>query len=247
LLLYASSAFSVGNGACTDIYRVAVNESEPLYFRSDRTDSFSGLTQDVLRELEIRTGCKFEPVVFNRSKVYAEMQAFRVDLVLVTIRNPIYDKVAEFLPIATTMREVLISRSQLRAHKSFTSVINDPKIRFIVLPGVSFLFLATESHQLEKEGRFLTTTSLQSAYDLLARSNIYAAVQPEFVHNYFISKKKLGDEFVRIPDPLSTFEIGAYYVSKKDHPMKSIFQVKTAFKKMTADGTWKKLIDKYSH
>ena len=118
------------------------------------------------------------------------MAATRIDLALVTIRNDRFDKIAKFFPIAPSTREVAAHRTTLKTHANVRSFIKDTKIKFIILPGASYFFTKDESEKLEKERRFITTTSLQEAYGLLARTTNTAVMQNDFVNEYFFKTKK---------------------------------------------------------
>lgn len=226
---------------CATTYRTAVNESEPLYYRDEAHNKFIGITADVIDELAKRTGCKFEVQPINRSKLYQDMASFRVDLALVTIRNERYDKVAKFLPIAKLQREVAGPKELLHVHSSIQDFINNIRVKFIILPGAPFFFTPAENERIEKEGRFLTTTSLQEAYALLARSKNSLIVQTTFIQDYFFSKLKLDRTFARISDPKTVFEIGAYYIVKKGN-QQNLPVIEKTLKDIANDGTWERIL-----
>ncbi|QDK39131.1 hypothetical protein DOE51_16825 [Bdellovibrio sp. NC01] len=246
LLFFGSRSFAtVTAPTCSTTYRTAVNESEPLYYRDDQHNKYVGISSDVIDELAKRTGCNFEAQQINRSKLYQEMSSFRVDLALVTIRNNRYDKVGKFLPITSIQREVAGPKELVHVHSSIQDFINNIRVKFIILPGAPFFFTPEESARLEKEGRFMTTTSLQEAYALLVRSKNTVIMQTTFVQDYFFAKMKLDRNFARIPDRKTTFEIGAYYIVKKSNEQ-NLPVIEKTLKQIASDGTWDRIIRKHT-
>lgn len=54
---------------CQGSYRVAVNESEPLYFQDGGSKRYTGVSFDTMEELAKRTTCKFTAVPLNRTVI----------------------------------------------------------------------------------------------------------------------------------------------------------------------------------
>lgn len=229
---------------CNVTLRTALNESEPLYFRVGDTKKYVGISSDVVAELRDRTDCGFDTIVVNRSKLYQEMSATRIDFALVTIRNDRFDKIAKFFPIAFTSRELAATRALIKTHPNVESFIKDSKIKFIILPGASYFFKKAESEKLEKESRYVTTTSLQEAYELLKRTPNAAVIQNDFVNDYFFKKKNMKD-FDRVPDKGEPFAIGAYYISRRGAE-KAASSIEKALADMGTDGTWRKIVKRYT-
>jgi polar amino acid transport system substrate-binding protein len=229
---------------CVLTFRTAVNESEPLYFRDSKTQNFTGYSYDVLQELTRRTGCTFEAIVTNRSRAYQDLLASRTGIVGVTIRNSTFDKAGKFVALATVRREILVSRQFAKGRTDFNELLNDPNIRFITLPGASFFFEAAEAQKLEKESRFVTTTSLDAAYDLISKKSNLAIMQNDLVHGYFQRKRGLDKNYVRVRDEKSDFQMGFYYNPKRV-PKPQIQMIEQAMSDMHNDGTYEKLTSRY--
>jgi polar amino acid transport system substrate-binding protein len=229
---------------CVLSFRTAVNESEPLYFRDSKTRKFTGYTFDILQELSRRTGCAFDAVVTNRSRAYQDLLASRTEIVGVTIKNSTFDKAGKFMALSSVKREILISSPFAKGRTSFSELLNDPKVRFVVMPGASFFFEATESEKLEKESRFVTTTSLDAAYDLISKKPNFAIMQNDFVHGYFQKKLGLNKNYVRVRDEKSNFQMGFYYNPQRvQKPQVQL--IEQAMSEMHADGTLEKLTSRY--
>jgi polar amino acid transport system substrate-binding protein len=229
---------------CVLTFRTAVNESEPLYFRDSVTHNFTGYTFDVLQELTRRTGCTFETVVTNRSRAYQDLLASRTEIVGVTIRNSTFDKAGKFMALATVRREILVSSQFAKGRTNFNELFNDPNIRFITLPGASFFFEAAEAQKLEKESRFVTTTSLGAAYDLISKKQNFAIVQNDLLHGYYQKKLGLVKNYVRVRDEKSDFQMGLYYSPKRVQKAQ-IQMIEQAMSDMHNDGTYEKLTSRY--
>ncbi|WP_413292569.1 substrate-binding periplasmic protein [Bdellovibrio sp. HCB185ZH] len=228
---------------CQGSYRVAVNESEPLYFQEENSKKFTGVSFDTVEELAKRTTCKFTAVPLNRSRLLSEIKSYRIDLVVVTIKNPVFDEYAQFIPIQKVQREALLINKE--NHKTFRDVLNDPKIHFIILPAAAYFFTTAEVETLTKADRFKTAPSLQAAYQLLNRTPHAAVVQNEFVHEYFKKTVPLSQNYTRIPDTESSFEIGIYNRTKDRS--KDLEAISQAIQEMVKDGTWERITKSYTN
>ncbi|QDK46864.1 hypothetical protein DOM22_17720 [Bdellovibrio sp. ZAP7] len=228
---------------CQGSYRVAVNESEPLYFQEGSSKRYTGVSFDTVEELAKRTTCKFTAVPLNRSRLLSEIKSYRIDLVVVTIKNPIFDEYAQFIPIQKIHREALLINKD--KHKSFREVLTDTKIRFIILPAAAYFFTPDEVQMLTKAERFKTAPSLQAAYQMLTRTPRAAIVQNAFVHEYFKKTVPLSSEYTRVPDSESSFEIGIYHRTKDR--VRDMDAISEAISDMVKDGTWERITNTYAN
>lgn len=243
-LLGASPAEARAPTTCVLSFRTAVNESEPLYFRDAKTKSFTGYTFDILEQLNLRTGCTYQAVVTNRSRAYQDLLASRTEILGVTIRNSTFDKAGKFMVLSTVQREILISSSFAKGRTSFSDLLSDPNIRFVILPGAYFFFEGDEAQKLEKESRFVTTTSLEAAYELISKKPNFAIMQNDLVHGYFIEKQGLLKNYVRVRDDKNKFQMGFYYSPKRVRKPQ-VQLMEQAMSEMHADGTYEKITERY--
>ena len=163
---------------------------------------------------------------------------------MVTIKNPVFDEIANFIPIQPVQRQALISKKMAQTHKTFKELLDDPQVNFMILPAAAFFFSGDEIQKLTKAGRFITAPSLQSCYQTLKRNPNAAVVQNDWVHSYF-EKTQSITEHMRITDSAPTsFEIGIYY-RKKENP-EDIKAITQALKDIVKDGTWQKITDSYA-
>ncbi|WP_413587083.1 transporter substrate-binding domain-containing protein [Bdellovibrio sp. HCB274] len=220
-----------------------MNESEPLYFQAPHSRNFTGVSYDTVNELRSRTSCKFAPIPMNRSRLLSELKSYRIDLVVVTIKNPVFDEVANFIPIQKVERQALTSEKIAAEHKTFQTLIDDPKVSFIVLPAAAYFFTAEETKKLSQAQRFITAPSLQASYRSLKKWPQAAVVQNEWVHKYFEKVQALKG-FERITDKDKTFEIGIYYRNKSR--AEDIQAITQALNEMVKDGTWQRITDTYA-
>lgn len=249
VLVLVSLSLSVSTASaekCGANFKVAVNESEPMYYELGRTQKYAGISKDLLDELRDRTGCEFTPVVMNRSYLMKELAAFRVDLVAISVQNEKFDKLAKFLPIRSERRQFLTSKKTAGTAKTYHDLLNNPKTRFVGLPAsTGAFFSAEETLRLEKEKRFLTAPNWRDAYQVLARTDGAVVVQIPFIQSYFRNKMDLNKDYVLLVDTDSIWPVGIYYVPKKAQEAE-IKLVTKALKEIEADGTWSKILDKYS-
>ncbi|WP_413585270.1 transporter substrate-binding domain-containing protein [Bdellovibrio sp. HCB274] len=231
---------------CVGTYKVAVNESEPLYFRDGNAQRFIGASQDVLNELAVRTGCRFSVASLNRTRLISELKSFRIDLIVVTIKNPVFDELAGFIPMESIQREALVTVESGSKYKTVADLIKDPQIHFLILPALSVFFTKEESVKLRKEGRFITATSIQNSYEILRRTTQTAVVQGDWVNSYYINTMNLTGNYLRVLDPSKAFEVGIYYRSNIDN-QKDLNAIKQALGNMVSDGTWKKITERYGN
>lgn len=152
---------AAGSAACDRVFRIGVNESEPLYYKNEKY-VYTGFVYDLVQEMTARTGCRFVPEQVNRSRVYLDLRTSRIDMAVVTIKNKLFDEIASFMPLYRFRREALVPVSRGR-YSDFSQLLMDSDLRFAILPRAAFMFLAEEERRLTKEKRLITTPSLQEA------------------------------------------------------------------------------------
>ncbi len=239
--------YSTAAVPCLGSYKVAVNESEPLYFRDPKAKKYIGVSQDLIDELSLRTTCKFTTLPLNRTRLISEMKSFRVDFIIVTVKNPVFDSIAKFISMETVSRAAFLSTESKGKHQTFSDLLKDTHLRFVVLPALSIFFTKEELERLTKERRFITAPSIQSAYDIIARTPNTVVVQADWIHRYFISSRNLSPQkYTLLVDPPKDFEIGIYYRGNISNP-NDITAISQALRDFVADGTWKKIKDKYAN
>ncbi|QDK44954.1 hypothetical protein DOM22_07145 [Bdellovibrio sp. ZAP7] len=245
VLSFLTCCFAQGSPtSCIGSYKVALNESEPLYMRDSANRRDSGISVEFLDELVKRTGCKFSSTPLNRSRLLIELKAHRVDLVVMTVKNPTFDQVAKSIKIESVPREMLISSTLKNKIKSIEEAMNDPSIRFLVLPAVTIYFTPEETEKLQREQRFVTAPSIQNTFQVLKRTKNSAVIQTDFVNQYFQNTLDMKSDFTRIADQSKNYDIVIYYRSIiRPEDLTSITQ---AVNEIVADGTWKKIKDKYA-
>jgi ABC-type amino acid transport substrate-binding protein len=232
---------------CIGTYRVAVNESEPLYFRDGNAQRYIGASQDIIDELTTRTNCKFNAVLLNRSRLISDLKSFRIDLIIVTVRNPVFDSLASFMSIETVQRVALLATEHETKHKTVADLINDSQIHFVVLPAVNIFFTSEEVERLSKARRFITAPTIQNTYAVLKRTPNAVTVQADWVHNYFINTLGLSSKkYKMITDTPKAFEIGIYYRSNIGNKA-DLQAISQALQDLIADGTWTKIKSKYAN
>ncbi|QLY26668.1 transporter substrate-binding domain-containing protein [Bdellovibrio sp. KM01] len=205
----------------------------------------TGVSVEFLDELVKRTHCKFTSSPLNRSRLLIELKAHRVDLVVMTVKNPTFDRAAKSIKIESIPREMLISSSLKNKIKSIEGAINDPSIRFLVLPAVTIYFTPEETEKLQREQRFVTAPTIQNTFQLLKRTKNLAVIHTDFVNQYFQNTLDMKSDFIRIADQSKNYDIVIYYRSSiRSEDLAAITQ---AVNEVVADGTWKKIKDKYAN
>ncbi len=116
--------------ACS--YSVAFYELGLLYYR-DAQGVAQGIDKDVIDALSQRSGCRFEPVLESRVRIWKQLAEGQLDLSVSGIANPERERFAEFIPYFQTRNMLLLRRgvpNQARSPEGFKAT---PELRVAVV------------------------------------------------------------------------------------------------------------------
>jgi polar amino acid transport system substrate-binding protein len=107
-------------------FEVAFYEHGPLYFRGE-DGMRRGIDKDVIDELGRRSGCRFDPVLESRIRIWTRLENGSLDMTVSGIATPEREKFAHFIPYAVTRNYLLLHKSVPPQASSMDGLLADPR------------------------------------------------------------------------------------------------------------------------
>lgn len=146
----------------------------------------SGIDVDLLRELKRRSGCRFEGLRMTRARIWAELEAGRVDMTPSGIATPEREKLYAFAPYILLKHTVFMLKGQPAHPASLAEFQAQTKLRWGAVRG----YRHTPAYdaaldQARAQGRVVEATNDAQLLRLLAEGTVDAVVgQPFVIHRY---------------------------------------------------------------
>jgi|GEM_PF-3028682 ABC-type amino acid transport/signal transduction systems, periplasmic component/domain len=229
---------------CDRRFRVAVNAYKPLY-SVDRSGRLSGLTYELVKEIEKRVGCIFSQQPSDTPRMFEDFSSYRTDFIAFLAKNDKANSSGNFVPLYTVNRKFVVAKTAFVANKKIEDYIKDPKVRFTNQIGARMFFTAEEYNVLKDSNRVLEIPNPQVAYQMISEGRAQAMFSSPAIHHFHATENKsMNDKVVAVSDPTERIEVGMY-ISKKRVSASEAAKVKNAIISMRDDGTLKKILLKY--
>ena len=123
---------------CDRRFRVAVNAYKPLY--SVDRGHLSGLTYELVKEIEKRVGCIFSQQPSDTPRMFEDFSSYRTDFIAFLARTDKASSSGNFVPLYSVNRKFVVAKSAFVANKKIEDYIRDPKVRFTNQIGARMFF-----------------------------------------------------------------------------------------------------------
>jgi polar amino acid transport system substrate-binding protein len=242
LLLGICSASSAEK--CDRRFRVAVNAYQPFY-SVDHYGQVSGLTYDIVKDLEKRLGCTLQQQPAVAPRMLEDFKSWRTDIIAFIGVNDMFSRSGNFIELYSVHRRLVVINSSFVLNKKINEYVADQKIKFAGQIGTHPYITNDEIDILKKQNRIIQVPSPEVAYKMLMNGRLQAFFTSPVVHNYNLkTKKDLKDKVTAISDPGFKNTVGLY-LSKKRINAEEARHIKAAVEDMRSDGSLRKLVLKY--
>ncbi|WP_168196360.1 ABC transporter substrate-binding protein [Bdellovibrio sp. NC01] len=187
--------------------------NEPIYFHDDK-GVVRGVLIELIDELKRRTGCNFDPSESTRPMLVASLRSSAIDLTLISIKTPVMDQVASFIPMYLGTRAIVLAPQYAKKKTTLAEALKDKKIIFGSFIGATGYYKANEIEQLRKEQRLVEFYDYSSMFAALKKGKIQAMISSYVVGSYFMVQMKLTD-FSFTQDKSDFTPVGSYYNPKR--------------------------------
>jgi ABC-type amino acid transport substrate-binding protein len=229
---------------CERRFRVAVNNFKPLY-SADQYGQLSGLTYDLIKEIERRDGCLFQQQPTEFPRMNDDFKNWRTDIIAFIAESDTLNNYGTFHQIFSVRRKLLLNKSFFVKGKKIGEYLNDPKIKFSNQIGAHPLVSDAELEVLKKQDRTVQAPSPNVSYQMIEDGRVQAAFTTPILHYYYLSQHPgIQDKVVQISDPDRKVVIGLY-ISKKRINGEEAARIQKVIEEMRKDGTLHKILLKY--
>jgi polar amino acid transport system substrate-binding protein len=231
---------------CDRRFRVAVNSYQPFY-SVDSYGQVSGLTYDIVKELESRLGCTLHQQPAEIPRMLEDFKNWRTDIIAFIGINDGLTKYGNFIELYQVRRRLIVANSSFVLNKKIPEYVSDPKIKFGGQIGSHPYITDTELDVLRKQNRVIQVPTPEVAYQRLMSGRLQAFFSSPVVYRYNLkTNKNLKDKVTAISDPGFKNTVGLY-LSKKRINAEEMKRINTAAQDMRTDGTLRQIVLKYIH
>lgn len=225
--------------------RVGLIEIGALFYRLP-DGRFSGIDQDILEALALRTNCQFKPRVESQARIWTQIREGSLDMSMSGIKTIEREEWATSVPYFSTRNYALISTALSAQEQTAAGFLANKNLKMAVIKGF-------------QHGRqyndFVTNLRHQNRiYEVADFASLIKLLQAKRVHGILIiptsyidlSRQKQLPEATVLRDwyPNDAFVAGLY-ISKRTISPKSVQMLQTALNGMQADGTLERIFARY--
>jgi len=151
-----------------------------------------GIDEDIRRELERRSGCRFETSLRPRARIWMELERGELDMAGSGVQNATRDRFAWFAHYVLEDNQVLLGPRVPASVRSFEDFIADPSLRLGGVRSFSYSPLYDEQVQrLQALDRVVAVSDTQSLYRLFALGQFDAVIASPFLTQHYVRALKL--------------------------------------------------------
>jgi polar amino acid transport system substrate-binding protein len=234
-----SGTAQASDALCSRPLRVALFEFGVLY----RGDTGDGVDVRLLKELERRSGCTFEPVVMPRARIWNELQAGSLDMATAAIPTPERKAYAYLLPYMQTRNVLLLRKQNVRVSLSQVA-FEKSNLRMAVVRG--FRHEAAYDSMVAKlasQGRVVEATDVADLLRMLQKGVVDAALSQPIVYLQYMDESKLKADMLQLDwAPPDQFSVGGMILSRKSFTDDQARQWDKLITDIQRDGTFQKIV-----
>ena len=234
-LLWLSLPTRAAAAACGS-YTVALYDHGALY--SQQVDgTWSGIDKDLVTELERRTGCHFDTILESRIRIWAMMEAGKLDMTVSGIENPERAQYARFLPYLATRNSVLVNREVASHIDSLADFEAEPHLRVATVR--SYKHGASYDAWLDRlrvQGRVYEASDFTALMRLLKLGRVQAVIA--LPTSWAPRRTEIRAAGLRVMEwAPKEVVIGSLVLSRKRMPPSTVELLAKAIQAMRQDGT----------
>lgn len=240
-LIFVVPSISAAESKCEARYRVGLSVEAPFYELADNGKT-SGLSYELIKELEKHTGCTLNQDPLSIQKATTELSQYRLDFYAFSAEVPQWNEHANFDKVYSSSRMVVVEKKAAGKNKSVADVLKDHSIK--ITAAVPTVISEAEKKSLIAQGRYIEASNLEAAFKLLKDKKVQAVIGTPVLSRYHLKLLNLNNEVRVFHDTNTLMPIGIYS-SKKRISASERERFKKALKEMVADGSLRKVLSKY--
>ncbi len=220
-MLLCLAVTAQASAACGEL-TVAFYEHGALY-HVDANGVASGIDIEIIDELAKRTGCRFRQVHESRVRIWAMLEAGKLDMSVSGIPTPERGKFARFVPYVGTHNYILMDRATADSVPSLDAFLADSRLRLGIVKSFRHgPVLDAWIEKLRAQGRVYETSDFTGLVNLFKIGRVHAmpAQPPSWA---IVFKQEMADNAIRAMDwAPNDIIIGALILSRARVPLETI-------------------------
>ena len=243
VLLLAAAAIPAA-ARCPAPLRAGTSELGLSSFREN--GQVRGATVDVLNELARRTGCPLDIAWYPRARLWAEYGSGRINLTGSAARTDERDRLAVFVPYATTRFDLVLSRRVPGRYQSLAEFVDHGTARLNLVRGAYYTpEVEAQVARLRQQGRVEEVSDFELAFRKIASERAEATLAPLMIYARHLRSAGLLEQATVTPVPESAPMLVGAYFSRSGMPPAARKAFAAVLLGMVADGTVGRIYGKY--
>jgi polar amino acid transport system substrate-binding protein len=205
-----------------------------------------GATVDVLQELARRTGCPLELAWYPRARLWAEYGSGHINVTGSAARSAERDRLARFVPYATTRFDLVLSRRVPGHFKSLREFVDGSTARLNLVRGAYYApAVEAQLERLRRQGRVEEVSDFELAFRKIASQRAEATLAPLMIYQRHLQGAGLLEQATVAPVTESAPMLVGAYFSRSGVPPAAHKVFARALLGMVSDGTVTRIYEKY--
>jgi polar amino acid transport system substrate-binding protein len=236
LAVIAALPLVAWGGACPAVTRIGFSDLGYSAFRGPNGD-LGGISVDVAKELARRTGCNFEYLWFPRQRLFAELEAGRVDLTMGAVRAPERDAYANFLPYAYVQYDLILARKDKQQFTSLADFVARGTGRLNITRGMKYdPDIETQLEVLAGAGRLEVVNDFETVFVKLGMGRADGTLATPPIYSRYLHATGAGKVALDVlPLPESAARFIGIYASRKSVTAELRQQIAGALKALVGE------------
>jgi polar amino acid transport system substrate-binding protein len=150
-----------------------------------------GVDNDVQKELERRSGCRFELSIQPRARSWVDLETGAIDMLGSGVQTPQRDRFAWYAHYVVEINKVLLADSVPDSVRSMVDFENEMTLRMGTVRGFSFSpFYDAAMERFKAAARLDQVGDTEAVFRMFAAGRFQAFVSSQFVYGHYL--KRLG-------------------------------------------------------
>lgn len=153
------------------------------------TPEEGGIDEDIRRELEKRSGCRFQVSLWPRARIWKELEAGELDMAGSGVQTPARDAYAWFAHYVIEHNDVVLSPRVPADIRSFDDFVQRTELRLGGVRSYSFSpYYDRQVERLRQLGRVYEVSDTRTLYRMFDMGQYDAVIASQFLYGYYFRK-----------------------------------------------------------
>ncbi len=209
------------------------------------TPEFGGIDEDIRRELEKRSGCRFQTSLRPRARIWLDLARGDLDMAGSGIQTSERDTFAWFAHYVLEDNQVVLGPRVPAELRDWSAFQAEPALKLGGVRSFSYSpFYDEQVDAIARQGRFVPVSDVRTLYRLFAHGQLDALIGSQFLIGHYQKHLKLPPLRIEDWDPAPATPSGLV-ISKRRFTAAQARAWKALMREMLQDGTVLRIVSQY--